>query len=411
MADVTTMKARQTLLQKKCDLILAAAERDARALTDDEKKELTAMEQEIEGLTGRIERTERDAEFTAKLNDVTPGGGGTKRGSATPLDGLPPRDETWGRTFTSHAAIAEFLKAGIPTAGSWSSPSVELRAATLLESTSPIVQPQYLPGIIPGPQPPVVMSQLFAPGTATSGLISYTEETVTTNAADAVTEGAAKPESTLTFAQKQEPLHKVATWLPASTEILTDIPQMQSYIDGRLRLFVLVKLDDELLNGSGVDPHFKGLLTRTDLSPAVAATGNGIDAIAQQIAAVENTSQLPVDGIVLNSQDWLTMSLVKTTTGEYIGGNPFQVGGPRTLFGRAVATTPAMPQGTALVGSFKGGGGQLFMHPAMRTAISNSHQDFFVKNLVAILSEIRAALALYRPVAFGTVTGLPAPTP
>src|SRR5262245_4337279 len=413
MPDVNVFKTRQTMLQKKADLILATAERETRALTDDERTELTALEKEIDSLTARIDRTESDTAMLAKLNDMT-GGQGTRvgRGSSTPIDGLPPRGESWGRTFTANKAIEDFRKAGIPTAGNWSSPSVELRAAVILESTSPIVEPQYLPGIIPTPTAPIVMSQLFAPGEATSGLITYLKETVVTNAADAVAEGAAKPESTLTFAPVSEPLHKVATWLPASTAILEDVPTMQSYIDARLRLFVLLKLDDELLNGSGVDPHFKGMLTRTDLTPSIAVTtGSGLDQLAAQIAAVENASQLPVDGIVMNGTDWLQMGLVKTSTGEYLSGSPFEQSGPRTLFGRTVAVTPKIAQGTALVGSFKGGGGQLFVHPNMRTAITNSHADFFIKNLVAILAEIRAALALYRPVAFGKVTGLPTPTP
>jgi hypothetical protein len=39
---------------------------------------------------------------------------------------------------------------------------------------------------------------------------------------------------------------------------------------------------------------------------------------------------------------------------------------------------------------------------------TSSHQDYFVRNLLAIRSEVRAALAVYRPAAFGTVTGLTA---
>src|SRR5262249_39746942 len=135
------------------------------------------------------------------------------------------------------------------------------------------------------------------------------------------------------------------------------------------------------------------------------------DAIAQQIAAIENAQGLPVDGIVLNGSDWLTLGLLKTDTGEYLMGSPFASSGPRTLFGRAVAVTPKIAQGTALVGSFRTGRGQLFTKGGVSVAATNSHADFFVKNLVAIRAEIRAALAVYRPAAFGKVTGLNPVTP
>ncbi len=409
--NIDTMRTRLALLEKKAALTLDAATRDARNLTDAERADLSAVEKEIESLASRIERADSDDAMRGELDRITGGAGTGTRGNQAGVptrDGLPPRTESWGRTFTSAAAITQFLKAGLPSAGQWSSPSVDLRATAVLESTSPIVQPQFLPSIVPGPTPPLVVAQLFAGGTATSGIVSYTVETAATNAADVVSEGAAKPESGLVFALKNEPLHKIATWLPASNELLDDVPQMMSYIDARLQLFVRLKLDDELLNGSGVAPHMLGMLTRTDLTPAVAATGNGIDAIAKQIAAVETASGLAVDGICLNPVDWLSLGLVKTTTNEYIAGSPFEQAGPSTLFGRNVAVTPKIAQGTALVGAFKTGA-QLFLHPNMRTAISNSHENYFVLNLLAILSEIRAALAVFRPVAFGKVTGLPAP--
>jgi hypothetical protein len=48
----------------------------------------------------------------------------------------------------------------------------------------------------------------------------------------------------------------------------------------------------------------------------------------------------------------------------------------------------------------------VFANGGLRVEASNSHQDFFIKNLVAIRAEERLALAVYRPAAFGTATGL-----
>jgi hypothetical protein len=42
----------------------------------------------------------------------------------------------------------------------------------------------------------------------------------------------------------------------------------------------------------------------------------------------------------------------------------------------------------------------------MRFKVSDSHSDYFIKNLLAILAEIRAALVVFRASAFCEVTGL-----
>jgi HK97 family phage major capsid protein len=62
--------------------------------------------------------------------------------------------------------------------------------------------------------------------------------------------------------------------------------------------------------------------------------------------------------------------------------------------------------GTALTGAFATQA-QVFTHGGMRLDASNSHQDYFIKNLVAIRAEQREGLAVYRPSAFGLTTGLP----
>ena len=48
----------------------------------------------------------------------------------------------------------------------------------------------------------------------------------------------------------------------------------------------------------------------------------------------------------------------------------------------------------------------VFRKGGVNVQASNSHQDFFVKNLTAIRAEERIALAVMVPAAFGTVSGL-----
>jgi HK97 family phage major capsid protein len=67
--------------------------------------------------------------------------------------------------------------------------------------------------------------------------------------------------------------------------------------------------------------------------------------------------------------------------------------------------TTAISAGTALVGAFQIGA-QIFRRQGISVDMTNSNEDDFRKNLVAIRAEERLALAVYRPLAFCTVTGI-----
>jgi hypothetical protein len=67
--------------------------------------------------------------------------------------------------------------------------------------------------------------------------------------------------------------------------------------------------------------------------------------------------------------------------------------------------TSVIEAGVALVGCFKTAA-QIFRKGGVRVDASNSHQDYCTRNLVAVRSEPREALAVYKPQCFGEVTGL-----
>jgi HK97 family phage major capsid protein len=406
--DLQTLQTRQTKIAHDASQLLALADRETRALTTDEEKQYDAHLKSLEDVGKQIARFKGDASIMDTLEDLESGGTATNGGPLV-VGRLARREKSLGEQFVE-STVGEYLrktnKGG--RSGGWRSGDVELKAVLLEDNLLP---PQVLPGIVPSPQRPIVMSELFAIGPTGANTILFMEETLYTNAAAPVAEGGIKPESTITFANKTSRVEKIAHWLPVSDEFLEDEPALRAYIDARLRLGVLLALDTQLLTGTGVSPQLLGLLVRTDLTPPLAAPAgtSGPDAIAAQIAAVEQASQLPVDGIVMNGTDWLTFALAKTTTGEYLGPNPFETPQTPTLWGRRVALTAGMPQGTALVGAFRSGGGQLFQRGGLRVEASNSHADFFIKNITAIRAEVRVALVLTRPQGFGKVTGLNPP--
>jgi len=120
------------------------------------------------------------------------------------------------------------------------------------------------------------------------------------------------------------------------------------------------------------------------------------------------------DAIVLNPLDWQTIRLSKDANGQYYAGGPFTgayaVGGYSVagfLWGKPVIETTAIAQGTGLVGAFRTGG-QIFRRMGLTMEMTNSDASDFQYNRIAIRAEERLALVIYRPLAFCTVTGIPA---
>jgi HK97 family phage major capsid protein len=123
-------------------------------------------------------------------------------------------------------------------------------------------------------------------------------------------------------------------------------------------------------------------------------------------------------GIVMHPTNWLSSRLLRDgaggTIGAYFGGGPFGVAatnaGPAGLFGQSlwdipVALTTSLGAGTCIVGGF-GTAAAIARRSGVTVEATNSHSDYFTKDLVAVRAEQREALLVYRPAAFTIVSGL-----
>ena len=107
---------------------------------------------------------------------------------------------------------------------------------------------------------------------------------------------------------------------------------------------------------------------------------------------------------MIHPNDWQEIRLLRTADGLYIMGNPAD-DAPVRLWGVRGRVTTAITEGTGLVGAFRVYS-QIFRREGLRVEASTEHASFFVENKTAILAETRLALAVYRPAAFCTVTGI-----
>ena len=276
-----------------------------------------------------------------------------------------------------------------------------------------LVTPQYLPGIVAMPQRPLVIRDLFSQDTTQGDTISFAQQTAFDPAAAPVAQATSistglKPQSSIGWTRKTNPVEAIATWMAATRRQLSDAGQTRSLIDNQLTLMLKLVQDDQILNGTGTSPNLRGVLNvvgvqTLDISAAALAKFQNLDAIRDGIRLVKTgAAKADADGVVLNPLDAAIIDEQKDTQNRYIGNGPFDIG-PQTLWRRPRIESEAIPAGKALVGSFKQGG-TVFQREAIAIFASDSHADFFVRNLVAVLAEERLGFAVFFPAAFVYVT-------
>lgn len=214
--------------------------------------------------------------------------------------------------------------------------------------------------------------------------------------ASGVAEGAAKPEVTMDFEQDNADVRKIAAWIPATEEIISDAPTLRGYIDTRLSYILALREELEILNGPGGAVRLKGILQFTGLQTQAAGADVPIT-LGTAIGLIENVDG-DADGIVMNPIKYWTML---TTRNANQFDNGFGTGAPfgspaNQIWGLPVVRTRVMATNKAIVGAWRLGA-TLFDRMQTTIKVGNQHSTYFVENKVAILAEERVALAVHRP--------------
>jgi len=234
--------------------------------------------------------------------------------------------------------------------------------------------------------------------------VQYMEETTFTNNAAETAEGGTYPEAALAFTEQSSLVRKIAVFLPVTDEQLEDVPQIRGYIDNRLPFMVRQRLDSQILTGNGTAPNLRGIYNVVGIQTQAKGTDPVPDAIYKAIVKVETVGQAVANAVVMHPNDWQDVRLLRTADGLYIWGNPSDAG-PERIWGLRVVRAQAATDGTAIVGDFANFV-QLAVRRGIDVQVSNSHSTFFVEGKQALRADLRAALVIYRPTAFCTVTGI-----
>jgi HK97 family phage major capsid protein len=385
---------------------LAALAVELKKAADEVKKQADTANVELKNLGALTADTKKAAdealikhnEIAARVTEieqkmVRPGGEGGERRKSV------------GQQVVENKDVLAFLKSG--GKGRISVPVKAIISALTTDadgSAGDLIVPQRQPGIVALPERRMTIRDLLTPGTTTSNAIQYVKETGFTNNAATVSEtsGAAKPQSEIKFDIVTTAVTTIAHWVLATKQILDDVPQLRSVIDGRLRYGLMYVEEGQLLNGGGTGTDLNGIYTQATaysapLVPTAAGNLTKIDVI--RLAMLQAMlAEFPATGIVMNPIDWADIELTKTDDGAYLFANP-QGGADPRLWRLPVVETQAMTVDKFLTGAFKLGA-QIFDREEANVEISTEDSDNFRKNLVTIRAEERLALADYRPEAF-----------
>lgn len=274
-----------------------------------------------------------------------------------------------------------------------------------LTNDQPLVAADRRPGVITPGLRRMTIRNLLPNNRTSSNLIEFASELLFTSNAgpqggttspDQATEGETKPESVLTFQLSNTPVVTLAHFIPASRQILSDAPMLQGYVDGRLRYGLMLKEEDELLNGNGLQGDLYGLMSHATAFTGGATNQTILDTLLKAFLQI-SLQNLEASGVVLHPTDWTNLLLLKDTTGRYLFTDPHGAETPR-IWGKDVVATASQTSGQFLAGAFVLAA-EIFDREDATVRVAEQHSDFFVRNLVAILAEERLAIAVYRAAA------------
>lgn len=269
-------------------------------------------------------------------------------------------------------------------------------------------------------QRPLTLRDIVTNGTTQSDSLEYVRVTSITNNAAPVAEattaapptapgsagalvnaagGGYKPESGLAVARVTTPVRTIAHWIPVTKRALADAAQMLTLIDNFLEYGLEEELEDQMIAGDGTGENFEGLANVSGVQSQAWDT-NLLTTLRKAKTKVRTVGRSIPNGYVVNPVDVEALDLLTDNENRFYFGGPGGSGLPGTqpVWNLPVIESEAVPAGTAYVGDWK----KAILWDRQQSTITttDSHADFFIRNLVAILAELRAAFGVIQPTAF-----------
>ncbi|HZW17613.1 MAG TPA: phage major capsid protein [Luteimonas sp.] len=244
-------------------------------------------------------------------------------------------------------------------------------------------------GIFGPVQRPLSLLQALPSRPVSTDAVEFVKLSASGDAQEQLKEGDEKSELQFSGQAERANIVTIAGWTPASKQVLADVSGLSQQINRVIRYKVLARLEHQLINGPGGDGRIDGLLHQAaTLVPSISETP--ADRVGESMMAQADAGYTP-NLILLNPRDWFRIQLTRknATDDEYVFGSP-TVPVPKSLWNAPIVTTPSIPEGTGM--TLDTSWVTVLDREQTTVQVSNSHADFFTRNLVAILGELRAGL-------------------
>lgn len=208
--------------------------------------------------------------------------------------------------------------------------------------------------------------------------------------------GGVKPEGAWAFEKDNATVKTIAEWVPATKRALADVAALEGLINDELRLDIAEKEEQQLLAGDGTGENLLGILN-TPNRQLQAFDTDIFTTVRKAITKARLVGRANPTAIVINPVEAETIDLARDGNDRFYGAGPFQMG-PSTLWGLPLVQSEGMPAGRAMLADWRKA--VLWDREQTTVTFTDSHADFFIRNMVAILAEERLAFAVTRPTAF-----------
>ena len=231
--------------------------------------------------------------------------------------------------------------------------------------------------------------ELVNVGTIMSNVWEWVEQKNADGGAAMTAEGAAKSQADFDLVVASANVKKVTAYIKVTKEMLDDVELMRSEIDQELTELINLKIDDQLLNGTGLTVNLTGITTNATAWAAGAfalaiPTPTKWDVLRTAINQVRVNLFEP-NYIVMHPTDVTGMELSKDSTGQYVMP-PFAALDGTIVSGIRVVANTGVTIDKFLVGDFSKSGVRFKEGVTINVGYEN---DDFTKNLVTILAEAR----------------------